>query len=70
MAVVQPDTAIDTSTAIAATRRDRLWHAVAEGEAKVVVGARSALFLPFSSLGLIDIDLTRLCINALRFEFF
>nr|MCU0817853.1 DEAD/DEAH box helicase [Beijerinckiaceae bacterium] len=36
---------------IAATRRDRLWHAVAEGEAKVVVGARSALFLPFSALG-------------------
>ncbi len=41
---------------IAATRRDRLWHAVAEGEAKVVVGARSALFLPFSALGLIVVD--------------
>ncbi|MFN7321122.1 MAG: primosomal protein N' [Methylobacterium sp.] len=41
---------------IASTRRDRLWHAVAEGEAKVVVGARSALFLPFSSLGLIVVD--------------
>ena len=33
---------------IASTRRDRLWHAVAEGEARVIVGARSALFLPFT----------------------
>jgi primosomal protein N' (replication factor Y) len=41
---------------IAATRRDRLWHAVAENEAKVVVGARSALFLPFAELGLIVVD--------------
>ncbi len=41
---------------IAATRRDRLWHAVAEGEAKVVVGARSALYLPFRHLGLIVVD--------------
>ncbi|MGL5448224.1 MAG: primosomal protein N' [Rhabdaerophilum sp.] len=41
---------------VAPTRRDRLWHAVAENEAKVVVGARSALFLPFSQLGLIVVD--------------
>lgn len=41
---------------IAPTRRDRLWHAVAENEAKVVVGARSALFLPFADLGLIVVD--------------
>jgi primosomal protein N' (replication factor Y) len=41
---------------IAPTKRDRLWHAVAEGEAKVVVGARSALFLPFVDLGLIVVD--------------
>ncbi|CAN1526851.1 PriA Primosomal protein N' (replication factor Y) - superfamily II helicase [Rhabdaerophilaceae bacterium] len=41
---------------IAPTRRDRLWHAVAVGEAKVVVGARSALFLPFRDLGLIVVD--------------
>ncbi|HEY4250956.1 MAG TPA: primosomal protein N' [Roseomonas sp.] len=32
------------------------WRAVAEGEAKVLVGARSALFLPFPDLGLIVID--------------
>jgi len=41
---------------VAATRRDRLWRAVAAGEAKVVVGARSALFLPFRDLGLIVVD--------------
>ena len=32
------------------------WRAVAEGGAKVVVGARSALFLPFQDLGLIVVD--------------
>lgn len=32
------------------------WRAVIAGEAKVVVGARSALFLPFPSLGLIVVD--------------
>ena len=34
----------------------RLWQAVARGEARVVVGARSALFLPFAQLGLIVVD--------------
>ncbi|MCP5372144.1 MAG: primosomal protein N' [Hyphomicrobiales bacterium] len=38
-----------------ATRR-RTWRAVAEGKAPVVVGARSALFLPFPDLGLIVVD--------------
>ncbi len=32
------------------------WRAVAEGAAQVVVGARSALFLPFPDLGLVVID--------------
>jgi primosomal protein N' (replication factor Y) (superfamily II helicase) len=36
-------------------RRDT-WRAVAEGEAPVVVGARSALFLPFPDLGLVVVD--------------
>jgi len=36
--------------------RRRVWRMVAEGQAKVVVGARSALFLPFADLGLIVID--------------
>jgi len=37
-------------------RRRVTWRAVAEGEAPVVVGARSALFLPFPDLGLIVVD--------------
>ena len=32
------------------------WRAVAEGSARVVVGARSALFLPFPDLGLVVVD--------------
>jgi len=36
--------------------RRETWRAVAEGEARLVVGARSALFLPFHELGLIVID--------------
>jgi primosomal protein N' (replication factor Y) len=36
-------------------RRDS-WRAIAGGRARVVVGARSALFLPFPELGLIVVD--------------
>jgi primosomal protein N' (replication factor Y) len=36
--------------------RARNWAAVANGEAQVVVGARSALFLPYADLGLIVVD--------------
>ena len=36
--------------------RGRTWRAVAEGKAQLVVGARSALFLPFPNLGLIVVD--------------
>jgi primosomal protein N' (replication factor Y) len=38
-----------------AARRDA-WRDVALGEARVVVGARSALFLPFARLGIIVVD--------------
>lgn len=41
---------------IAPTKRARLWRAIAKGEAAVVVGARSALFLPFADLRLIIVD--------------
>lgn len=36
--------------------RARNWAAVAAGEAQIVVGARSALFLPYANLGLIVVD--------------
>ncbi|MBZ4022594.1 primosomal protein N' [Rhodobacter sp. TJ_12] len=36
--------------------RRRLWHMVAKGGAQMVVGARSALFLPYQNLGLIVVD--------------
>ena len=36
--------------------RRAAWRAIATGEARVVVGARSALFLPFPDLGLIIVD--------------
>jgi len=39
-----------------ARMRQRVWRGVAVGEAKVVIGARSSLFLPFSDLGLIVVD--------------
>jgi primosomal protein N' (replication factor Y) (superfamily II helicase) len=36
--------------------RRRLWRMVGQGNAQMVVGARSALFLPFQNLGLIVVD--------------
>jgi primosomal protein N' (replication factor Y) len=36
--------------------RERVWRAAAEGGAKIIVGARSALFLPWAKLGLIVVD--------------
>lgn len=36
--------------------RRETWRAIAEGRVSVVVGARSALFLPFAELGLIVVD--------------
>ncbi|GGD35458.1 primosomal protein N' [Sinisalibacter lacisalsi] len=38
------------------TERRRLWRMAGEGEAPLVVGARSALYLPFRDLGLIVVD--------------
>jgi primosomal protein N' (replication factor Y) len=38
------------------SQRRRAWRAVATGQALVTVGARSALFLPYSNLGLIVVD--------------
>ncbi|MEI8393575.1 MAG: primosomal protein N' [Rhodospirillaceae bacterium] len=37
-------------------RRRDTWRAIAAGAARIVVGARSALFLPYADLGLIVVD--------------
>jgi len=36
--------------------RQRAWRAISNGKARLVIGARSALFLPFKELGLIVVD--------------
>ena len=41
---------------ITPAQRRQIWLGVAKGESKVVIGARSALFLPFADLGLIVVD--------------
>jgi primosomal protein N' (replication factor Y) len=41
---------------ITLSERRRVWKMVAEGQAQLVAGARSALFLPFQRLGLIVVD--------------
>ncbi|MGY6710008.1 MAG: primosomal protein N' [Rhizobiaceae bacterium] len=41
---------------LAPKTRERVWRQVADGQVRVVAGARSALFLPFRDLGLIVVD--------------
>ena len=43
-------------SAMGEAARRRVWREVAHGRAKLVVGARSALYLPFPELGLIIVD--------------
>jgi primosomal protein N' (replication factor Y) len=43
-------------SSLKSSERRRAWRAIGAGEAQVVVGARSALFLPYASLGLIVVD--------------
>jgi len=43
-------------SAVGAKARRRAWREVAHGRARIVVGARSALFLPFRKLSLIIVD--------------
>ncbi|MFK7743532.1 MAG: primosomal protein N' [Roseobacter sp.] len=38
------------------TERRRIWRMVGQGDAQLVIGARSALFLPYQNLGLIVVD--------------
>ena len=41
---------------ISKMKKEIIWSGVANGEIKVVIGARSSLFLPFKKLGLIIVD--------------
>ncbi len=43
-------------SAVSKTKKRKIWRGVAEGKTRVVVGARSALFLPFKNLKLTIID--------------
>ncbi len=43
-------------SSLKSTERRRAWRAIANGSAQVIVGARSALFLPYANLGLIVVD--------------
>ena len=47
---------VEWHSALSSPERARAWRAAATGEARVVVGARSALFLPYRELGLIVVD--------------
>ena len=46
----------DWHSGVTQSERRRLWRQVSTGGAAMVVGARSALFLPFQDLGLIVVD--------------
>ncbi len=38
------------------TERRRIWRMIGQGQAQLVIGARSALFLPYQNLGLVVVD--------------
>ncbi|WP_374414357.1 primosomal protein N' [Novosphingobium colocasiae] len=43
-------------SSLKSSERRRAWRAIVQGSAQVVVGARSALFLPYARLGLVVVD--------------
>ncbi len=47
---------IEWHSGVGGTERGKIWRAVGTGEARIVVGARSALYLPYPDLGLIVVD--------------
>ncbi|HML29136.1 MAG TPA: primosomal protein N' [Hyphomicrobium sp.] len=47
---------VEWHSALSPAERGRIWKGVARGDVRCVVGARSALFLPFCQLGMIVVD--------------
>ena len=47
---------VEWHSALPANERGRIWRGVATGDVRCIVGARSALFLPYPDLGLIVVD--------------
>lgn len=47
---------VEWHSALPAHERGRIWRGVGTGDVRCIVGARSALFLPFPDLGLIVVD--------------
>ena len=47
---------VEWHSALSGAERGRIWKGVAKGDVRCVVGARSALFLPYADLGLIVVD--------------
>ncbi|WP_136634677.1 primosomal protein N' [Pseudooceanicola onchidii] len=47
---------VEWHSGVTMTERRRAWKMIGQGEAELVVGARSALFLPYRDLGLIVVD--------------
>ena len=47
---------IEWHSGVGGAERGRIWRAVGTGEARIIVGARSALYLPYPDLGLIIVD--------------
>lgn len=43
-------------SSVSVAKRKLTWRGVAQGQTKVIIGARSALFLPYQDLGLIIVD--------------
>lgn len=43
-------------SSVSLAKRKLTWRGVAQGQTKVIIGARSALFLPYQDLGLIIVD--------------
>ena len=43
-------------SSVSLKNRSRIWHGINRNDVKIVIGTRSALFLPFKKLGLIVVD--------------